>query len=443
MNVNLPLPSLRSNKQSRECIKSNITNNKSISIEEREEKLEKYTSYLIKKINQEKNKLDNLTLDKYMNYQSNNSIGLSNSIKFKTQTKRKVYSNNLLNFEGNKKVNLEDNLKYKDNLNNPSFGNNFIQKYSGKQYKSNKPKYNNKFKLNYISKTLKGSLFSFNINKDHDDRKYFSSLNTKYAQVAKLKLKWKTIKFLLDHNKECLDRLIKFQENLLSKSKTSLSKIDFTKMMITNGITSDINLINKLFWVFDENGDGDLKYSEIAFGIEMFRDSSTEQKLKLFFDLCDEDRSGTISKTEFINLFKKNLINSDEKMGMKVVIEKIFSSATGNEYNNEITFEQLKKGCAKHKEMYNIIDKNLNALKSIDHIIDNDIKNDIMSFNPDANDQLRIKLLNQRVVFIPKRDDKFAGLIDNMIRINERRGELKNIKDEMKESFIEDEDSID
>jgi hypothetical protein len=41
-----------------------------------------------------------------------------------------------------------------------------------------------------------------------------------------------------------------------------------------NGITNDQELIYKLFWVFDEDGSGDIEYKELAFGLEMFRDSS-------------------------------------------------------------------------------------------------------------------------------------------------------------------------
>ena len=50
--------------------------------------------------------------------------------------------------------------------------------------------------------------------------------------------------------------------------------------MKENGITHDDELINKLFWVFDEDDSGDIDYKEMAFGLEMFRESPFENKLK-------------------------------------------------------------------------------------------------------------------------------------------------------------------
>ncbi len=47
----------------------------------------------------------------------------------------------------------------------------------------------------------------------------------------------------------------------------------------------------------------------------------------MFFDLCDEDGSGAVSKTEFYNMLRKNLINSNERLTMKQVgmLIKLFS----------------------------------------------------------------------------------------------------------------------
>ncbi len=78
---------------------------------------------------------------------------------------------------------------------------------------------------------------------------------------------------------------MKNQENLLKLSQIDvgskgLDKKQFAKLMISHSITKDQDLINKLFWIFDEDGSGDIEYKELAFGLEMFRDSNIEQKLK-------------------------------------------------------------------------------------------------------------------------------------------------------------------
>jgi Ca2+-binding EF-hand superfamily protein len=84
---------------------------------------------------------------------------------------------------------------------------------------------------------------------------------------------------------ENLEKLMKNQENLLKLSQIDvgskgLDKKQFAKLMISHSITKDQDLINKLFWIFDEDGSGDIEYKELAFGLEMFRDSNIEQKLK-------------------------------------------------------------------------------------------------------------------------------------------------------------------
>jgi Ca2+-binding EF-hand superfamily protein len=119
-----------------------------------------------------------------------------------------------------------------------------------------------------------------------DDSKYKNITNTKFAQVSKTKLKWKTIKWLIENKKENLDKLSnnrqileKFNQ-IKEDSQKGLNKKEFGDLMISNGITKDRDIINKLFWVFDEDGSGDIEYKELAFGLEMFRESSLESKLK-------------------------------------------------------------------------------------------------------------------------------------------------------------------
>jgi len=45
----------------------------------------------------------------------------------------------------------------------------------------------------------------------------------------------------------------------------------------------------------------------------------------------------------------------------------------------------------KNREIQDLINKNLMALRTIDSLIDNDIRNELISFNPDLNEQLRMK----------------------------------------------------
>ena len=77
--------------------------------------------------------------------------------------------------------------------------------------------------------------------------------------------------------------------------------------------------------------------------------------------------------------------------------------------------EKLKEGCEKNQEIHTIIYKNLLALKSIDNVIDKDIKSDLMKFNPELNIQLRMKLLSMTISFFPLREEKFSRFLDDYV----------------------------
>lgn len=188
--------------------------------------------------------------------------------------------------------------------------------------------YKNDLKENYASKTFRHFLFSKKINKDLDSVKYQLLKKTKYAQSSKIKIKWKTIKWLMEHEKNVVKRLVnfhrKFKENPQNQDK-SYSREEFYDLMRSHGISNNPDLINKLFWIFDVNEDDQLKIKELALGLEMFRDSSLEEKLKAFYDLCDEDDSGSVSKNEFMKILKNNMVKNDEKATVKQVIDKIYA----------------------------------------------------------------------------------------------------------------------
>lgn len=132
----------------------------------------------------------------------------------------------------------------------------------------------------------------------------------------------------MEQEKNVVKRLVnfhkKFKNNPQNEEK-SYTREQFYELMCSNGISNNPDLINKLFWVFDENGDEQLKIKELALGLEMFRDSSLEEKLKAFYDLCDEDNSGSVSKGEFLKILKNNLINNDEKSTVKQVVDRIYA----------------------------------------------------------------------------------------------------------------------
>jgi Ca2+-binding EF-hand superfamily protein len=237
-------------------------------------------------------------------------------------------TNQILDFKLDKQTDKNKINFIKSSINNPSLGKDYVRKKFGNYFKNkNLPIHENKFKKNYKQINFDSLLMATRVTKDENYKKYENSHLTKNSRQ---KLKWKTINWVIQNKKEVVERLREFFENDLKNdlrsAQKSLSLDEFCNLMKINGITNDLDIINKLFWVFDEDGDKTLKFKEIAFGIEMFSNSTIDKKLKAFFDMCDTDYSGSISKNEFLNLMKKNIINNEDKAGLKQIVEKIFSS---------------------------------------------------------------------------------------------------------------------
>jgi Ca2+-binding EF-hand superfamily protein len=267
-------------------------------------------------------------------------------------SKRRQYSMDRENLMRSKKIQNQDVKKLQKFLENPALGS---VKNIFKLRNNYSEKKENHIKTFYTTKSVGSSLIAKRIGNETDVKKYENIIDNKYTQVSKLKLKWRTIKWILEYKPEVVDKLLNlnlnfmndsknYSDKLKSEMKNGLKRQEFSKLLMSYKITHDLDLINKLFWVFDEDGDNELTYQEIAFGIEMFKNSPPEQKLKALFDLCDVDNSGSISKQEFLNLMRKNIINNDEKLSMKQVVDKIFSCVKLNT-NGEITlyYKNLKK----------------------------------------------------------------------------------------------------
>lgn len=58
----------------------------------------------------------------------------------------------------------------------------------------------------------------------------------------------------------------------------------------------------------------------------MLKNNTFEEKLDTFFDLCDEDSSGTIDKKEFYNLLRLNATTSyEDRERLKFYVNQIFN----------------------------------------------------------------------------------------------------------------------
>ena len=130
-------------------------------------------------------------------------------------------------------------------------------------------------------------------------------------------------------------------EVLLTEDKPSsdkgLNREEFAKLLGMIGLGTDRQLIEKLFWIFDDDGNGEVDHKELAVGLEMLKENTFVDKIDSmaiygfntviigFFDICDEDNSGTIDKKEFYNLLKLSMVNYEDVSSLKALVKKLFA----------------------------------------------------------------------------------------------------------------------
>lgn len=90
------------------------------------------------------------------------------------------------------------------------------------------------------------------------------------------------------------------------------------------GLGHDQILIDKIFWIFDEDGSGDIDHKELGVGLELLKSNTFEEKLDVFFDLCDENNSGTIDKKEFYTMLRLNVTDYEDRDKLKTYVTEIF-----------------------------------------------------------------------------------------------------------------------
>ncbi len=374
-----------------------------------------------------------------------------NNLKIKNPIKYDKNSTNFYNFKtriqpinSKSKKKIEENSKiYKifiNSVNNPSLGLEGIKKKF--PFFANKVKNNLIFNKKYISKKLNTVMFAEKIGKNFQNI-YDLSKKNKLTQASRLKLKCRMINWLRENKRDLIERLLEkqFQKQLLSFSQKKLKEFhtgltieDFSSLLKNNNITKDPELIQKLFWVLDEDGDNDLTYKEILIGIEIFHDNSPEEKVKTFFNLCNKDNNNFISKSNFYDLLKRNIINKNDINSLKKSVEKIFKKY-GNE--NELTLENLLKGFKEEEDFAKILNRNIISLKALDMKIENDIKKDIIMLNVEQNQYIKQKLINPNGEYCEKYENKFSNFVENYINYKNRMKDIKNKYEEFKDEIFD------
>ncbi|CAG0912911.1 unnamed protein product, partial [Notodromas monacha] len=131
--------------------------------------------------------------------------------------------------------------------------------------------------------------------------------------------------------------------------RTSLSKEEFAGAL---GMKPSSVFVQKMFNIVDKDGDGRISFQEFLDTVVLFSRGKTDDKLRIIFDMCDNDRNGVIDKQELFEMFaglveiaKTDKLSGDE---VKKLINGMFVAA-GVEEKEHLEYADFKRLMREYK----------------------------------------------------------------------------------------------
>ncbi|XP_072392840.1 dual oxidase [Diabrotica undecimpunctata] len=124
--------------------------------------------------------------------------------------------------------------------------------------------------------------------------------------------------------------------------RTSLTKSEFASAL---GMKADAVFVTKMFNIVDKDKDGRISFQEFLDTVVLFSRGATEDKLRIIFDMCDNDRNGVIDKEELSDMLRslveiaRTTSLSDDHV--TELIDGMFQDA-GLEYKYYLTYSDFK-----------------------------------------------------------------------------------------------------
>lgn len=125
--------------------------------------------------------------------------------------------------------------------------------------------------------------------------------------------------------------------------RTSLSRHEFANAL---GMKGDDVFVKMMFNIVDKDGDGRISFQEFLDTVVLFSKGKTEDKLRIIFDMCDNDRNGVIDKVELsemlrslVEIARTNNSLSDDQV--TELIDGMFQSA-GLQHKDALHYDDFK-----------------------------------------------------------------------------------------------------
>eukprot|EP00163_Fabomonas_tropica_P030204 TRINITY_DN6738_c0_g1_i2.p1 TRINITY_DN6738_c0_g1~~TRINITY_DN6738_c0_g1_i2.p1 ORF type:complete len:194 (-),score=46.86 TRINITY_DN6738_c0_g1_i2:230-811(-) len=121
-------------------------------------------------------------------------------------------------------------------------------------------------------------------------------------------------------------------------------------------LSNESMITDRLFRLFDENGDGDINFREFVCGLSVFCKKGTfEEKLHFSFNVYDLDGDGRIDKDEMTQIIKATLVQTPLQLSesqIQSLIDSTFAEAD-SDGDGRISFEEYKEMVMKHPNILN------------------------------------------------------------------------------------------
>ncbi len=124
--------------------------------------------------------------------------------------------------------------------------------------------------------------------------------------------------------------------------RTSLSKKEFAEAL---GMKPDSLFVKQMFNCVDKDNDGRISFQEFLDTVVLFSRGKTENKLRIIFDMCDNDGNGVIDKMELTKMLRSLVdIAKTDSMSEEEVMDLISGmfAATGLDNKEELTYDDFK-----------------------------------------------------------------------------------------------------
>ncbi|KAI4469865.1 nadph oxidase [Holotrichia oblita] len=131
--------------------------------------------------------------------------------------------------------------------------------------------------------------------------------------------------------------------------RTSLTKSEFASAL---GMKSDAVFVKKMFNIVDKDSDGRISFQEFLDTVVLFSRGKTEDKLRIIFDMCDNDKNGVIDKGELSEMLRslveiaRTTSLSDDHV--TELIDGMFQDA-GLEHKDFLTYNDFKEMMKEYK----------------------------------------------------------------------------------------------